>query len=544
MNASQVLHFDPERCQPSTSWRASLTICALLALLSPLGWGCDPATPQSPTTKAQPSPQPQPSPSTNPPSPSNGSTQLVQGSIYGQPLNLSVEDFVRWSARGILYAPDEALASGVTTINTAQLSMPHVQTIMAQSMLKAQLVEREAQRRGLTASEQEISAALDGDPMLARFQPDGVHLKDGRVLPSPLVSFGLSVELLRAYARQDVLADKLIEALLKEITDEQIWESWRTRQDKASAIIVQISNTPTSQEISSLIESQPERIKSYLEAHPDRFQTPKMTLLTMLRFADPSAAPALQLKALEAAVAELKAGAAVQEVAKKHNLKIDLKQRLMRQEDSEAAQAKVGQVGLSKDRPRGTYAWVVEGFEEPRMPPLNPALQREIAAELLRTSAPNPAALKSAAIAQQYLKTLKAAKLDVASRDAIEALNGARVFELQDFAHEPNGYIPKIGLVPELAQTLFSFESSTALTAEPVFSREDLYVARLTDRKRPRREDFEAQKTQLRDSLIKELRPVILDQYLGKLIDDNKIQMNLAPLRERYGRFEKKKTTP
>jgi len=349
------------------------------------------------------------------------------------------------------------------------------------------------------------------------------------------------MDLLRDYARQDVLADKLTDALLAEITDEQIWQSWRARQDKASAIIVQISNTPTSQEISQVIEAQPERITSYLQAHPDRFQTPKMTRLTMLRLADPSAPQDTQLKALNEAIDELKAGSSPQEVAKKHSLTLELNQRLMRQEDPDAAHAKVGQVGLSKARPRGTYAWVVEGFDEPKMPPLNPALQREIAAELLRTSSPVPSALQSAATALQHLKAVQAAKLDVAARDAIEALNGARVFELQDFTHEPNGYIPKIGLAPELAQTLFSFESPAALTAKPVFSREDLYVARLTARKRPRREDFEAQQAQLRQSLLKELRPMILEQYLGKLIDDNKLQMNLEPLRERYGRFEKKK---
>lgn len=513
-------------------------IGALLVLLTSMGWGCEP-------TQAPIPPEPKTQPSKPTATKSAEAAPLVKGTLYGQPLVLSVEDFVRWSARGILYAPDDALASGITTIDPKQLSMPHIQTTMTQSLLKAEAVEREAAHRKITASAQEISDLLDRDPKLSRFKADGVHLEDGRILPAPLVSFGLSAELLRAHARQDILADKLTEALLVEITDEQIWQAWRQRQAKASAIIVQISNTPTAQELSELIARDPARVKAYLEAHPDRFQTPKMTMLTMLRSQDPSAPIETQLKALELAVAELKAGSSAQEVAKKHHLKLELKQRLMRQEDPAAAHAKVGQVGLSKQQPRGTYAWVVEGFEAPKMPPLNPALQREIAAELLRTSAPGQSALKTAAIVREHLQTLKPAKpnsttLDAATRASIEAL-GTRVFEIQDFTHEPNGYIPRIGLVPELATTLFSFESPSSMTAEPVFSREDLYVARLTDRQRPKREDFDAQKAQLRESLLKELRPAILEQYIGKLIDDNKLEMNLQPLRDRYGRFEKKK---
>ena len=462
-----------------------------------------------------------------------------------------------WVARGILYAPDEALARGQRHVNPEPLSAPHVQLDMMRALISARLVDLVAQARGMTASPEEISAHLEADPKLSRFKPNGVQLADGRVLPATLGDFGLSMEVLQTHARQELLSRKLTEALLQSMTTEQLWELWQRRHDLASALIVEISNTPSSQEIDDFVALQGPRVEAHFREHQSRYQPAPQVILTLLRLPpeqplddDARARLARGRALLEASSAQGQPPTSDQ--ARALGLTLEPAQALVRQEDPAAFAAPVGQAGLSLGRPPGSYAWLVE--RKPPAPPatLSPAVRREIAAELLRIGQPSQAALATFERARALLRGLKrdaSGKAQPASlRQIVQALGAldARVHLLQEpFARDPEGFIPKVGLASPLSDALFTMTLGPgALLEAPVLSRQTLYAGALLDRRRPDRAAFEAALPTWREDTIKAQRPYILDEYLASLAQRRGVTMNLHPLKARYGHLRKATPTP
>lgn len=545
MNASQALHFDRELLSlarllnPWTRQRL-LALCLGASCLA-----CEPnkeAPSQPQTTPAADHIAKDATPDAAPAEPVTPETIILQG----QGISLNVGDFERWVTRSILFAPDQVLASGNAKISAQTLAMPHLQTLMSRAMLHAALVEILAAERRIEVAAEEINERLSSDPMLNRFKPDGIHLKQGQVIPTPLIELGLSLELLREYARQEVLNKKLTEHLLNEVSDDTLWQLWSQRQETVSALIVQIPNVPSAQAIDALIAKEPEALTAHLEAHRDRFESPRMVVLDLLL----APAELSDQDALKRAQALLESGTPAEQVAAQTGLKLSAQQSMMRQEDTPAFRAKVGQVGISKNAPRGTYVWKVTGFKEPAMPELNHAFKREIAADLLSSRGPVQAAQRTFERARQQLRMLQFKPDQTPDPASVqETLRALEIFELkaqvtEHFPRDEQGFIPKVGLAKPLSDALFQLSPLAPMIEQPILSRGVVFAGILLEHKRAKREDFDKQRDTLRPQLLEQLRPRILEDTLARLEAQRQVKMDLSPLKRRYGQYEKRPRAP
>lgn len=498
--------------------------------------GCSKETRE--VTSSPASPQDMQSPSVErPPQPPDAPTDVIASGVG---FHVTVDDFERSLGRGILTAPDTILAKGVKTVPKDRFHVPFVQNTTTRALVMKQLSQLEAEKRGLSLSLSELDDFARQDPMLSRFIGDVIILGDGTKLGYGLDALGMTMADVHELARERLLKQRLEDQLVKEVTDEQIWRAWSHAHDRLRAVIVRVSNTPSSAEIDDFIASdkaaKTSEIKNYFDANARRYRRPRMTEVTLMR-----APKEGQRALLEEAVSLLEAGEDATDIAQRLGLELATQQHLVRQEDPSVFRAKIGARGVSMRAPRGDYAWEVTGVLESEAATLDRALEREVASTLLQQGNQVHSAKGRAAKVVAKLRGLPETPTtdQLASLTKLDRPGSIKAWTSDWLVREDNGFVTGVGANQTFQDRLFELTQEDPLLATPIVGDQYLWVAKLIAREHPDRVTFDAQKEQNRARFLEAVRPRIFDINFRTWREDYNVKLELSPLRDKYSKPEK-----
>jgi hypothetical protein len=465
---------------------------------------------------------------------------------WGDGISVTTAEFERAVRQGVFFTTDEGLFTDGAIPDEA-LSRAYLQLSVSRGLVSMKLLELEAQRRGISPSPEDVEAFIKSHNSLARFASTPFKASDGREIPHPWDRYGVTRDDLVQVARGLLLQDRIRDALVADLAKEDLWDSYRVANTRRRLLIAHSPNIPTSDEIDKLIardEAQPKSsITEYFERNKRLYLSPRTIKLTMLsapygsditKWRDPLA------KAAE----RLKAGEPEAQIAKDLKLTLQKDVSLVRQENSIAFQAKVGDTGYAEYGPRGIYAWRLDATEESKLPELDRPLRREIAATLLQHQLTNNAKNLHAELAELLAKLPVNDVGDVppADLDALRkkfADSDVQLLVTEPFPASPDGFIPGAGLVEPLSKAAFSLSMAAPMLPSPVVSRQRVYSARLLDQEEASKDAYEAERAAWTKKTQDQRAPTILEATIGDLREQRQVQVDLEPLRVKFGRQDK-----
>ncbi|MFW6058165.1 MAG: hypothetical protein ACOC9W_04855, partial [Persicimonas sp.] len=324
--------------------------------------------------------------------------------------------------------------------------------------------------------------------------------------------------------------------------EDSLWEAYAAEHDRVRLLVVSTRNTPTMDEITEFVAQHSDRIEEHFQDHKSQYRSPKMVRMVRLLPADRSQADPAKL---EEAAKRLGGDGSPEEIAEDLGLSVDANALLVRGENQKAFSSEQGQSGYQMRGPRGPYAWKVTGFRESEDATLTESLEREIASELLREQSIVPsrrAKLEEALDAMGALPTTGGGEvgdeaLDELSKE-LEA-DGLDVVRTELFAKNERGFIPGVGLAEEVAEQAFALKIGSPTVEEPILSRRKVFAVRLLDVERPSRERFEREKSAYKENFDEQMSKRILKDFVNHYQDKYDTQLDLNPLRIKYGTLQK-----
>lgn len=442
---------------------------------------------------------------------------------------VTIADFDRATQISLLFAP-----SGVTEMPPERMALPHVHVTMTQALLSQQVIDAEAERRGIEVSDAEIKQWLLDNDMLNRF---GKLFDKSELLSEAIEPYGLTADDLRHVARTEILNEKLAEALLEDVPRDEVWRAYALEKTTRTLALVSTKNMPSADGIDDWMGDHAAEIDAYFQKNQRRFRVPKRVKLNIVR---PKPGQKVDESTLKAAAADLEKGIQPVTVARTHGMQEKLEQQLVEGENKRAFRMKPGDVGWTSDGPRGAYAWKVVGFENSRLPEMSRSLRREISAEMLRTTQLTPEVEAKLEQAAQILENAKLKAGDEAAMDAleqeIEAIDGLQ-FEVTTFPEHPGGSIPNHGLAEEVLEA--AFETKVGAVSEPIFSRERGFVFRVLSASKASRKVFERSYDEQRKAYLDALQPRAVQMWSRAKLNELGASVEVDPLRVKYGVLRK-----
>lgn len=452
-------------------------------------------------------------------------------------LVVTVGDFDEASRLSLLFSPTKQ-----TSLTPEQLAAPHVHTTMTQSLIAQKLVSREAEKRGLKPTIEQMHAHLREHPRLAVY---GENLDDPDALAAQLEPLGLTSKDLLKVAWIELESTMLASSMVAAITDDEVWKTYEFAQTTRTAAVVTASNVPTSTELDDWVERNGAQIDAHFQKHQDRYRTPKRVKLNIVR---PAAGASVENTVLERASKMLGDGIQPATVAAELGLQADLDLQLVRGENPAAFAMQPAEVGWTASGPRGAYAWKVVGFESSQPAELSRPLRREIAAELLRTSGVVPSLAQKLGEAAKVLEKEKLSQADVerltTTPDGADQLR-AKIADIHPgfdlvvatFPNSSTHPLPKLGLAEEVIVGAFAVKVGE--TTKPLLSRERGAIAHVFAANIPTRAAFDADVDKHRREFLAALRPRIVNQWVQQQMRERDGSFDVTPLRIKYGVLKK-----
>jgi hypothetical protein len=467
---------------------------------------------------------------------------------WGEGIVVTTDEFARAARQGVFFTTDEGLLSDGGIPDTA-LSRSYLQLSVTRGLISMKLLDQEAQRRGLIPKPEEIEAFLSNHHALKRFASEPFKTSNGAEIPYSWDRYNVTREDLVQIGRTMLIQEKLRAALLDELGKQDHWESYRHAHTRRRLIILHSANVPTSAEIDDLLTrdaaQKSSAIDEYFQNNKRRYMTPRTVRLTTLNA--PYGADITQWRDTLAKAAErLKAGDDPAKIAKELKLTLKTDVTIVRQENSIAFSAKIGETGHTEYGPLGLYAWRVESIQESQLPELDRPLRREIAATLLQFQLTQNAKLLHDELRDRLSKLTPTPAGDIAQAD-LDALRaaysdkGVQIVVTEPFPLAPDGFIPGVGLVEPLAKAAFEQLTLDKPTLpRPIVSRQRVYSARLLDVEQADRAAYEAERAAWTKKIQEQRSPTILEVLINDLRQQRQITVDLEPLRKRFGEDDKK----
>jgi hypothetical protein len=442
-------------------------------------------------------------------------------------LEVTMGDFAKASQISLLFAP-----GGVTELPPERLALPHVHMTMTRSLLSQEAILKEVERRGITPDEKALVKWLTDHEKLGEY---GELMDKPDILRARLKPLGLTRADLLDVARAEVATDRLAEALLKEVDDDEVWDVYRREKTTRTVAMVSATNLPTSEELDEYVGDHAAEIDEYFQKNPNRFRVPRRVTVHLVR---PTPGEEVDDETMKKAADELRQGIQPVTVARHLDLEHQLNVNMVKGENPEAFGSKRGDVGWVPDGPRGAIAWKVVDFQPSRLPEMSRPLRREIAAEMIRTQdlAPSVEAKLSEAL-RQIRKT------DMKDEGAVDRLEkqlesgGDIAFEITTFPDAPNGVLPGHGLAEEVLEA--AFETDVGESAGPLLSREKGYAFLVLDKAVASKKQFRANLEGNRKAYLDALRPRVVQMWTQRKLNEMDARVDVKPLRIRYGVLQK-----
>ncbi len=440
---------------------------------------------------------------------------------------VTLADYDQSSRVSLLFSP-----TPITEMPPERMALPHVHLTMTRALLGNEVMLAELERRGIELSEEQLTKWLAEHDRLGKY---GAALDEPEKLKSMLAPYGLTREDLMEVARAEVAKNALVEALLEDIDDEEVWKAYALNSHVRTLAVAMTTNVPSPDELDEFVAQHPDEIDAYFQKNQTKFRTPRRVRVHMVR---PPAGEEADPKKLAEAAEMFGRGMQPAAIAKITGLEAETDVEMVRGENPKAFADELGSSGWMPDGPRGAYAWRVVGFEESRLPEMSRPLRREIAAEMMRREELVPHAVAALEQAKSLVKGLdpKDEEAVKAARDGVEEL-GAKL-EVVTTRNDPGGVLPKFGLAEEVLER--AFEMKVGAVSDPILSRERGFVVAVLDEQKSSREEFETNLEQNRKAYRDAYRPRALQVWIEGKLQELGATVDTRPLRVKYGVLQKK----
>ncbi len=454
---------------------------------------------------------------------------------HAGPIEVTVADFDKAMHKSLLVAP-----AGMTKLPKERLAIPQLQLGVTRNLMGTKIIEREAKRRGLKATDAEKFAALNANKRLARYA-DALKAHKPN---AALTKRGVSLDDLDAVATELVLRNKLRDALLANVSDDTLWKAYVERYDRAQLLLASVLNTPTMDEISDFIDQHHDRIEAYFESNKRHYRIPEMVHLITLA---PKPGHKADPKVLKKAAHRLANNELASKIGADLGLVADDNAMLVRGENPVAFHSKPDKTGFETKGPRGAYAWKVVDFQKSKPAKLDGSTEREIAARLLRQHTAVPSKKKRIEKAIALMEKVPASPHGSVSDNDLKRLRQKlqtlrlQIVKTKVFSHNARGFIPGVGLAEEVAKQAFASDMSHPVSPKPILSRDKLWAFRLLKREHASRKKFGKDKKAFKKEFDDAMKGRVLDQFVDSYEDAKGSKMNLKPLQIKYGTMKKRR---
>ncbi len=479
------------------------------------------------------------------PEPSEDTVLVEAGDIQ-----VTFGDYRRFMRQRLLLGPRDDDGALPESMPRARRADPRAQRRAVRKLVRRAVVAREAERRGIEVTREEIRTALNDHERLSMFLP--LLEGDSEVAPDvstdsiPALPEGLGPENIEAMARHDVRERKLREALLDDIGTEQLWTLYRKRHDTVRLAFVERTNAPTPENVDAFVRRDRERgtsrIRTYFEEHRSRYRSPKMVKVGLLRIGSRAN---LDDSTWKRVARRLEESDDPSTLADELPLHYEPEAYFTRREHPDAFESSKGEVGVQQSGSRAPHVWHVQGWHEAESAELSRPIRRQIASRLMQQSVVPSVESKLERVLEIMRDVESGADggLSEASLETLRTRLDEAGFELQTtrpFGRDRNNYVPSIGLAEPIFERAFELNAETPVPETPILARGDAYAIRLLDRSRPSRKAFEREQSSLRKRVVEQRRDRIVPRFVDDWLDAHDASFHVEPLRVAYGVLRKR----
>lgn len=434
---------------------------------------------------------------------------------YAGDFKVTVADYAFASKLGLLYAPE-----GVTEVPPDKMALPHIHTTMTQSLLMHKVIEDEAKKKNIEITDVEIDEYIGKNPELKRFVD----------APEKLKPFGIKVDDIKTMARTEITKQKFGEALLEKTTKEEVWNAYKMKMDRVTAMVASTRNLPSSSEISAFTEANREKIKKYFDDNAKKYRVPSRVKLNVVR--PPSGVDAT-VEQLTNAANRLRKGDRPKDIAADMKWEYRLDEMMQRKENKTAFDAESGTTGYDQKGPRGSYAWFVSGKLPSQPGVFTTPIEREIAAQLLQETEITKNVKDRSKKAKAVLKATTKKNAKKKGKELV-----GLGFKNRFVTFDRSGFIDGFGLAEPVVED--AMKRDKVGIGGPIRSRQEVFVYRSFERQIPDEKQFEKDYDAFREAVLKAKRPGILQGFMANYTKKHTSKLDTQPLRILYGVVKKK----
>lgn len=317
------------------------------------------------------------------------------------------------------------------------------------------------------------------------------------------------IELARRYASQSAREAAWLQARVARTTEDDRYFAWRTLNDQLVALVATVPNDPEDSAVGSLYQREPERIERWYAERIHRYQQPARARVSVVYRTVPEAERSErhpERARLEAARERLLAGedfAAIAAEVSDHPSAArggafgEVQGRRM----PPVFELQTGELTEVLEDRRGYYIARLDAQLPPSPMPLDDALRRRIAREIVRETLPQARPLEAARAIQAALRD---GDLDAARTLAAEA--GVALHETPAFRRSPHDHVPFAGQSAPLHERIFQPDVGDDFSlSEPILGTLGVVALRVLSRTSTSRERFE----RVRDDFEPEFRTLM-----------------------------------
>ncbi len=420
--------------------------------------------------------------------------------------------------------------------------------VMTQA-LETRVIRREAARRGLAPQaerfEEMMRLAAAGHRLELPPSPEVMASAAalGAVDPALEARFGAPAERIRRVGLDVLEAELLADALLAEVDEATVEAAWRATNTRITVDLVRVPRVPTSAEIDRAIAERQPAISAFFQENQRLYRVAERAFVRRLlvpvapdaddetRAAARARAEALRAAAVAAGPAGLEAlirrEAPPREARRGGRMTVGRAQLPAAFEvDPASLKAGPGPLSAVEAAPEGWHFYRVEG----RAPAVerrldDPRVQREIAAELLRSDDALPDARRTAGRVRQLLQQ----NPDGPALKALVESARLRRATTEPFAAVGAKVVPVVGLAPELFDALFALTPASPVTGV-LTVRQHYVVGRLVERTAPEPGAWPAARDRFTAQWKARQRPRVVDAWLTRRLDGRPMWIDSARL--------------
>ena len=443
------------------------------------------------------------------------------------------------------------LGLGGSGANDAQRSILRRQVI--DQLIERKLLAHEAERRGLTVSDQELIRYLK-----ERLQAPQ-DIKDYENWVSN--NFRMTTKRFEEQLRGDLVADMLSRVIRDtvSISNAELQSEYFHEHDRAMISFVRIEPDPTDAQepstaaIDKVIAEEAEALKERFEQNKFQYSTPHQVaarqILKKLSRDASDAEVAEARNALMGLKRQIEGGADFAAVAKQHSEDPNSKDKggdigfVRRGEMAKAltdALFALAENDILKEpvrTPQGLHLLQATKVQAPTQKPFE-EVQREVAVGLLKSRASEEAAQVRATELLAKLKSGKSLdalswtvqERDEAKREAEDAgksfHNDKALRYESSWIQKTDTLIPRLGEVPELHQAIFALSPEQPVAPEVYTVGRSRVVAVLKEREIPELSKFEESKESLREQAIAAKQSRVFRAWVGHLREQAQVVLN------------------